>query len=179
MKKLILLLTFIGILISCEEENQSEIVDIRVNHYKNTAVGLSPQFTLLIQEGAILNTDTWHNFYSSIEGFTYEPGFIYALSVKKETIRNPPQDASSFKYSLQKILSKEKVSEDVSFELTLKLEGDNFVNTSSSNFLILDAITINCENLCQELENKLQTENNVSGTFKHIDENNLQLISLN
>ena len=178
MKKLILLLTFIGVLISCEEENQNEIVDIRVNHYKNTALGLSPQFTLLIQEGAILNTDTWHNFYSSIEGFTYEPGYIYALSVKKETIQNPLQDASSFKYSLQEILSKEKVSEDVSFDLTLKLEGDNFVN-SSSNFLILDSITIDCGNLCQELENKLQTENNVSGTFKHIDENNLRLIGLN
>ncbi|WP_442265038.1 DUF4377 domain-containing protein [Tenacibaculum sp. ZS6-P6] len=179
MKKLILLFTFIGLLTSCEEDNESQIVDIRVNHYKNTAIGLAPQFTLLVQEGNVLNTDTWFNFFSTIEGFTYEPGYTYALSVKKEVVSNPPQDASSLKYTLQKVISKEKVSDDTSFNLSLKLDGNSFVNVSSSNFLILNTITIDCGDLCQELENKLLTENNVTGTFKHINENKLKLVDLN
>ncbi|PTT37503.1 hypothetical protein DBR28_09820, partial [Chryseobacterium sp. HMWF028] len=40
------------------------------------------------------------NFYSNIEGFTYEPGYEYVLKVKTEKITNPPADASSIKYTL-------------------------------------------------------------------------------
>jgi len=51
-------------------------------------------------------SDSWGNFYSNIEGFTYEPGFEYVLNVKTEKIENPPMDGSSIKYTLIKQVSK-------------------------------------------------------------------------
>lgn len=43
-----------------------------------------------------------------IEGFTYEEGYAYTLSVQKTTLADPPADGSLFEYKLLKILSKEK-----------------------------------------------------------------------
>lgn len=49
--------------------------------------------------------------FGSIEGFTYERGHEYYLSVKKTTIANPPADASNSVYSLIKILMDKLVVE--------------------------------------------------------------------
>ncbi len=179
MKKLIFLLAFITFLCSCEDDNDnSEIATIRINHYQSTAIGFAPQFAFLAQEGSDLNTDTWVNFFHPIEGFNYELGYIYTLAVKKETIANPPEDGSSTQYTLLEVTSKEKVNDDTTFDIRLKLDDINFVNTSSG-FKILNAITINCGTLCQELENKLQNNSDLTGTFKHIDQDTFELVALN
>ncbi|MCX8523226.1 DUF4377 domain-containing protein [Chryseobacterium formosus] len=67
--------------------------------------GVAPMKCLQVKEKA---SDSWGNFYSNIEGFTYEPGFEYVLKVKTEKIENPPMDGSSIKYTLVKQLSKTK-----------------------------------------------------------------------
>lgn len=55
-------------------------------------------------------SEPWTFFYSKIEGFTYEEGTKYQLEVATEPRPNPPQDASSVKYKLVKIVSQEKVT---------------------------------------------------------------------
>jgi hypothetical protein len=67
--------------------------------------GVAPMKCLQVKEKA---TDNWSNFYSNIEGFTYEPGFEYILKVKTEKIENPPADGSSIKYILVRQISKTK-----------------------------------------------------------------------
>ncbi|WP_083506393.1 DUF4377 domain-containing protein [Chryseobacterium aquaticum] len=67
--------------------------------------GVAPMKCLQVKEK---ETDQWENFYSNIEGFTYEPGFEYELKVKTEKIENPPMDGSSIKYTLIKQVSKTK-----------------------------------------------------------------------
>jgi hypothetical protein len=56
------------------------------------------------------NQASWENFYNEIEGFTYETGNEYELLVKESKVANPPADASSLKYTLTKIVSKNKVA---------------------------------------------------------------------
>lgn len=67
--------------------------------------GVAPMKCLQIKEK---ESDSWGNFYSNIEGFTYEPGFEYVLKVKTEKLTNVPADASSIKYTLVKQVSKTK-----------------------------------------------------------------------
>ncbi|MFY1045749.1 DUF4377 domain-containing protein [Chryseobacterium sp. GP-SGM7] len=67
--------------------------------------GVAPMKCLQVKEK---ESDNWGNFYSNIEGFTYEPGFEYVLKVKTEKIENPPMDGSSIKYSLIEQVSKTK-----------------------------------------------------------------------
>ncbi len=50
--------------------------------------------------------DRWEPMmFGEIEGFTYERGHEYYLSVRRTTLANPPADASCYTYSLIKILS--------------------------------------------------------------------------
>jgi len=67
--------------------------------------GVAPMRCLQVKEK---ESDNWGNFYSNIEGFTYEPGFEYILKVKTEKIQNPPMDGSSIKYTLVQQVSKTK-----------------------------------------------------------------------
>lgn len=48
----------------------------------------------------------WTLFYDNIEGFDYQPGFIYTISVARRTLEAPPSDGSSFVYRLLKVVSK-------------------------------------------------------------------------
>lgn len=67
--------------------------------------GVAPMKCLQVKEK---QSENWTNFYSNIEGFTYEPGYEYVLKVKTEKIANLPADASSIKYTLIKQVSKTK-----------------------------------------------------------------------
>lgn len=58
----------------------------------------------------------WDLFYANIEGFNYEPGYEYHLEVKETEIKNPPADSSSLKYTLIKVISKEKKDSDARME---------------------------------------------------------------
>lgn len=76
-----------------------------VNSQTVDCTGVVPMKCLQVKEKT---SDNWNNFYSNIDGFTYEPGFEYILKVKTEKIDNPPADASSVKYTLIKQVSKTK-----------------------------------------------------------------------
>lgn len=67
--------------------------------------GVGPMKCLQVKETP---SGEWTNFYTNIDGFTYEPGYEYVLKVKTEKIENPPADASSIKYTLIKQVSKTK-----------------------------------------------------------------------
>ncbi len=50
--------------------------------------------------------NTWSLFYNNIKGFKFREGYTYTLSVKVTKRKDAPADASSFDYSLVKILGK-------------------------------------------------------------------------
>ena len=80
---------------------------IRVNSYTETCQGLVEQQCLLVQEGSAIDSDNWNYFYSEIEGFDYETGFLYDLEVHISSRLEPvPADASSLRYVLVKVISK-------------------------------------------------------------------------
>lgn len=178
MKKHILLLIAIGILFSCSnDDDSSRIVNMRINHYQNTGMALSPVLTLLVQEDNAIGTNNWNRFYDGIEGFNYVPGKIYNLSVKVEKINNPPADGSSLKYTLLKVKSIQEVNNETPFDVDLKINGENFV-TTNSGYKLLNRIEIDCNALCDELETSLHNKHLVVGTFKRISDNKIQLIGL-
>lgn len=93
---------------SCLAEDLHTEIIIRVKEAKTSCVGFEGQTECyLVQQGSNIDGDSWEYFYDQIEGFHYEPGFVYKLLVAKESVKNPPQDASNIKYILVKELSKE------------------------------------------------------------------------
>lgn len=77
---------------------------VYVGPSKVNCVGVAPQKCLQIKEGSL--DGNWQNYYSSIAGFDYEPGYTYKLRILEEKVENPPADASSLKWTLISIESK-------------------------------------------------------------------------
>ncbi len=101
---------FIILFASCGPRiSETNRVNMMVNSYTVDCVGEMQGTCLLVQEGNMIGTENWEYFYfvDSIEGFNYEPGYVYALEVKKTEVENPPADGSSIRYELVKIISKE------------------------------------------------------------------------
>lgn len=48
-------------------------------------------------------------FYSEIEGFTFDWGVRQLLLVERLTLNNPPQDASSYRYRLLRVIKATRV----------------------------------------------------------------------
>ncbi len=179
MKKQVLFLMIIGIILSCsvDEDNQPQTIDMRINHYQNTGIGEGLFLTLMVQNNDNIGSDNWTKFYNSIEGFNYQPGFIYDIKVIVEQVDNPPADGSSLKYTLKEIKSTQEVNYETPFDIDLKINGQSFI-TTTSGYELLDQIEIDCDNLCDELDTKLQNQDFVIGTFKRLQNNEIQLIEL-
>lgn len=69
--------------------------------------GVAPQKCLLTKENMM---EEWTYFYDHIAGFQYEAGYEYTLKVRRETLSNPPADASAYRWHLIKVVRKTKVS---------------------------------------------------------------------
>ena len=179
MNKGTLLLMLIGALFSCTKDNAKspKTIDMRINHYQDTGIGEGLYLTMLVQTGDAIGTDKWTKMYGGIEGFDYKPGYIYDLSVEVENIDNPPPDGSSTKTALKKVRSMEEVNNDTSFDISLKINGQNFV-TNTAGYSLLNQIDIDCNNLCNALNTKLMEQDMVIGTFQHVNENSIKLIDI-
>jgi Domain of unknown function (DUF4377) len=66
--------------------------------------GVGPQKCMLVKEQP---NEDWNYLYDGIEGFTYEEGFYYILRIRVIDVPYPPQDASSQRYVLIELKSKQ------------------------------------------------------------------------
>jgi len=108
MKKISILIITV-LFFSCGTKKQPMIKNIYwVNSSKVDCVGVAPTTCLQIQRGESIKQNSWELFYSTIENFEYQPGYVYKLNIKEENIDNPPADASSIKYTLIEVLEKKK-----------------------------------------------------------------------
>lgn len=109
-----LLTTFLSAiaLSTCENKSSEKNAEtiLFVNSSKVECTGVGKMQCLQTQESETLKPNDWKNFYGNIEGFEYEPGYIYKLSVKKEMLdpATVPADASTLKYSLVKVIEKNR-----------------------------------------------------------------------
>lgn len=100
-------LLFLGFACSSAKDVQTYMV----NSEKVDCMGVAPMKCLQVKNLTKGDTE-WQSIYAAIEGFDYEPGYIYKIEVKEEKLdtKNLPADASSIKYTLVKVISKEKAS---------------------------------------------------------------------
>lgn len=107
----VLLLAMAASLISaCQKDkvnNDMTIKQIQVAPQLVDCVGVGPMKCMKIKE----QDQDWQLFYSSIEGFQFEPGYQYQLEVKVTEKQQPiPADASSRQWTLVKVINKQKVA---------------------------------------------------------------------
>ena len=86
-------------------------IEVIVASYKVKCAALTEQNCFLIK---LKPEDEWTYYYNDLDGFDYEEGFEYVLSVKKIRGSNTITDASDFKYELLEVISKTPVKVTVS-----------------------------------------------------------------
>ncbi len=99
---LAIFLVFIVGMYSCSSSKHIETVWI--NSYQTKGTETKPMSCLQIQKGDSIDNTKWETFYHHIDGFTYEPGYIYNLKISSEKNK---KDTSVINYSLESIISKE------------------------------------------------------------------------
>jgi hypothetical protein len=167
---------------SCEkDENCSSVssINFRVNHYQNTGFGEGKSVVLMVQDESNLFSGEWLKFYDTIEGFDFIPGFVYNLNLNVTEIPNPTAGGSSLRYELEEVVSTFQMDVNATFEVDLKIDGISFVNMSDdeSGFQILNQINCICSNNCEALTLALNQQDYVTGIFKRISQDTIELIS--
>jgi len=91
---------------SCKPNSKTETTFFWINSSKIDCIGVGPMQCLQIKR---TETGTWENFYDPIEGFVFEPGFMYHIELRIDELNeNPlPADKSNLKYTLVKTIRKE------------------------------------------------------------------------
>lgn len=82
------------------------LVLLEVAPFWQPCVGVSPMLCYQVREEG---QQDWTYFYDQINGFTYEPGYLYQLSVQKESSPHAPADASTIVWTLVEEISKSPV----------------------------------------------------------------------
>jgi len=110
-----LILVVLFFMVSCATHNANKASKSNeyiywVNSAKVPCKGVSAMQCLKVQKGDTLNSGEWQLFYSTIEGFYYQPGYIYKLIVSEEKIEKEKvsADASPIKFKLVKVLEKQQ-----------------------------------------------------------------------
>ena len=84
-------------------EAQPEQITLFVGPKRVPCEGEGPQECYQVSETP---DGEWQLFYSEIEGFQWEPGYIYELQVNVYQVENPPAGGSSLRYELVEVISK-------------------------------------------------------------------------
>ncbi len=87
-----------------------------INFHQVICYGVGAQWCMQIKTK---NEKVWTFHYDQIEGFKYDWGYNYTISIDKIKVENPPQDASSEKWVLKSVIKKVKVPENTSFILNI------------------------------------------------------------
>jgi len=93
---------------SCKTSN-SDPEDSGTTYWINSSrvpcVGVGPMECLEVRQS---ESADWQLFYSDIEGFDYEPGYLYRIKVREEKRdpENTPADASSIRFILVSVEEK-------------------------------------------------------------------------
>lgn len=125
-------LTMTGLTACSDDEPKDSVKEIRMSVSPETGIMYDlfdykreyPIECMLVMSED--NPGVWqHLAFNSIEGFTYERGHEYYLSVRRTILANPPADASDRTYSLIRVLEDRLVTEpEVSVDKEIKSEED-------------------------------------------------------
>ena len=124
----------VAALTACSDDNEPKdsVKEIRMQVLSETGImydlfddKLEHPIECMLVESEDFPGETLQLPFNEIEGFTYERGHEYYLSVKRTILANPPADASDRTYSLVKIIADRFVEEpDLPFDKEITTEAD-------------------------------------------------------
>lgn len=129
---LLAFLAMVGLTACSDDEPNDSVKEIRMQVSSETGImydlfddKLEHPIECMLVESEDFPGETLQLAFNEIEGFTYERGHEYYLSVKRTILANPPADASDRTYSLVRILADRLVVEpELPTDKEIKTEAD-------------------------------------------------------
>ncbi len=116
---------------------KADVIRLTIKEELASCTGVAPQTCFQVK---YKNSKNWEYFYSTIQGFKYQPGYRYVIDVTRTKRKNVPADASMYTYQLKKVIKKQKIASKQpsnsnfitqhSWKL-LQLNGKHIENTST------------------------------------------------
>lgn len=86
----------------------SEVIKMRIQSSQVDCDGVAGgPLCYSVQKESKIGKDNWETLEQSIEGFNYEAGFVYDVTVKIERIENAATNQVEFRYTLIDVISKQ------------------------------------------------------------------------
>ncbi|QKX07061.1 DUF4377 domain-containing protein [Aquimarina sp. TRL1] len=107
----VLTILFVFVFLGCASSKKVGKEEILwIHSAKVPCMGVAPMSCFSVKKEGTGVSQDWELFYDTIEGFSYEPGYLYKIKVGVTDIpvEMVPADASSVKYTLIRVISKEK-----------------------------------------------------------------------
>jgi hypothetical protein len=156
-----------------------EIVNMVINHYKVPCVGEGTQLCYLTKKD---NQSAWEFLFEGIDGFQYQWGKVYELEVEKSIRKDTKADQSPIAYKLIRIINSKDAPADEPFPLMVKdVDMVAIKKDEKGQFSLLGLYPFSCSSplVCEELEERLQSQANITGLYQHsADHQSLVLQSL-
>lgn len=129
---LLAFLAMVGLTACSDDEPNDSVKEIRMQVSSETGImydlfddKMEHPIECMLVESEDFPGETLQLAFNEIEGFTYERGHEYYLSVKRTILANPPADASDRTYSLVRILADRLVVEpELPADKEIKTEAD-------------------------------------------------------
>ncbi|WP_067148730.1 DUF4377 domain-containing protein [Pseudotamlana agarivorans] len=166
----VILLTILST--SCSS-NDTENTSFWVNSMKaDCDAGAGKAQCLQIYKGEDIENAEWTYFYSTIEGFNFEPGLLQKLEVSETHLeaKDVPADASSIKYKLVKVLEKKADPRMILNDIwaATHIEG-NAIETDNIDVPYIEI------NIAKLMISGTDGCNNFSGSIKKLNTNTIAL----
>ncbi|AXF23340.1 hypothetical protein CUJ89_23200 [Burkholderia pyrrocinia] len=69
--------------------------------------GVAPMECLQVRSSP---SEPWSLWYAGIEGFAYQPGYLYTLEVDEYHVAQPPADGSSIRWVLKRVVERRQAN---------------------------------------------------------------------
>ncbi|MEN8513329.1 DUF4377 domain-containing protein [Burkholderia sp. RS02] len=69
--------------------------------------GVAPMECLQVRSSP---SEPWSLWYAGIEGFAYQPGYLYTLEVDEYRVAQPPADGSSIRWVLKRVVERRQAN---------------------------------------------------------------------
>ncbi|KFL53515.1 MULTISPECIES: DUF4377 domain-containing protein [Burkholderia] len=69
--------------------------------------GVAPMECLQVRSSP---SEPWSLWYAGIEGFAYQPGYLYTLEVDEYRVARPPADGSSIRWVLKRVVERRQAN---------------------------------------------------------------------
>ncbi len=156
-----------------DEKRTADVDHVEVLPYKSPCVGEGQLLCMNVRASA---DEDARLFYDAIEGFDFEWGHRYLLSVEVTPVENPPADASSSDYELREVLSESEDDEGSVYEFErIELLELTFTRSGDEYFLLGEPFECEDTDDCDALVELNNTGGMVDVSFRYVGDGVIRL----